>query len=100
MTVRVRIRKRAEIDILDAARYYERKQETLGRQFCERIDDAIQLIREHREVFPVCLGKYRRALIKQFPYALYYQIEMEEIVVVAVLHQRQDNSQLFLQKTE
>ena len=90
MTLGVRFRAKAESDILDAARYYETKSESLGLQFFERIDDIVDLIRDHPKMFPLCFGPFRRALLRQFPYALYYEIENRVIVVGAVLHQHRD----------
>lgn len=90
MTLRVRFRSKAESDILNAARYYETKSETLGLRFFERIDDIVDLIRDRPKMFPICFGPFRRALIKQFPYALYFEIERHAIVVGAVLHQHRD----------
>ena len=90
MTLRVQFRTKAERDILTAARYYETKSESLGLQFLERIDDIVDLIRDHPKMFPVCLGSFRRAVLKQFPHALYYEIENHVIVVGAVLHQHRE----------
>ena len=75
---------------MNAARYYETKSESLGLQFFERIDDVVDLIRDHPKMFPICFGPFRRALLKQFPFALYYEMENHTIVVGAVLHQHRD----------
>ncbi|MCB1045085.1 MAG: type II toxin-antitoxin system RelE/ParE family toxin [Acidobacteria bacterium] len=90
MTLRVRFRAKAESDILNAARYYESKCESLRSQFFDRIDDVVALIRAHPAMFPVCHGSFRRALLRQFPFALYYEIEGDTILVGAILHQRSD----------
>jgi plasmid stabilization system protein ParE len=87
---RVRFRRKAKEDILAAGRYYKSKGTSLGPQFLERVDHVIQLIRDHPRMFPVSIGPFRRALLKQFPYALYYEIVGGTILVAAVLHQHRN----------
>jgi len=91
---RLRIRAKAKSEILKAARHYERESETLGFQFLDCIEKAVDLILEFPEIFPVVFDSFRRALVKRFPYSIYYRVEVNLIVIEAVLHQHQDHSPL------
>jgi plasmid stabilization system protein ParE len=41
-------------------------------------------------VFRQVYGEVRRALVSRFPYAVFYRIEMNRIVVLTVLHSARD----------
>jgi plasmid stabilization system protein ParE len=41
--------------------------------------------------FSLLNGTVRRARLKRFPYAMYYQLESEMAFVIAVLHQRRSD---------
>jgi len=88
----LRVRQIARQEIISAARYYGRKSPTLGLQFFDRIDNLFALIKEHPLLFPLSFPQFRRALLKQFPYVIFYEIENDMILVGAVLHQHQDTS--------
>ena len=45
---------------------------------------------EHPELFALAYKTLRRALLQQFPYALYYRVENENIVIFALFHQARD----------
>lgn len=42
------------------------------------------------EIFPVVHRQTRRALLRRFPYGLYYRIVDDQIVVVACMHGRRN----------
>ena len=92
MTRELRVRQIARQEIISAARYYGRKSPKLGLQFFDRVDNLFALIKGHPFLFPISLAPFRRALLKQFPYAIFYEIEKDTILVGAVLHQHQDTS--------
>lgn len=41
-------------------------------------------------MYPTVLAHYRRAVIRRFPYVLFYDVEPARIVVYAVFHCSQD----------
>jgi plasmid stabilization system protein ParE len=41
-------------------------------------------------MYAAVLGDYRRALVRRFPYVIFYVVEAERIVVYAVFHCSQD----------
>jgi toxin ParE1/3/4 len=78
----------AEMELLDAARYYEMHAPGLGDDFLDKIDLAIRDLREHPEGWPIVRFSIRRRLIQRFPYALLYRVDPDEIIVLATMHLR------------
>lgn len=43
--------------------------------------------------FPVLLKNVRRALLRRFPYALFFHVEDDALIVIACFHASRDPSQ-------
>lgn len=84
----VRFLRPAELELLDAAQYYEIQARGLGSEFLDKIDAAILDIREAPERWPIIRSNIRRRLVHRFPYALLYRVEPEEIIIQATMHLR------------
>ncbi|OGJ87553.1 MAG: hypothetical protein A2268_03885 [Candidatus Raymondbacteria bacterium RifOxyA12_full_50_37] len=82
----VRFLRPAELEMLDAVRYYEIQAPGLGVKFLDKIDSAVQGIANYPEACPVLRGNIRRRLIYRFPYGLLYRIDPTEIIVLATMH--------------
>lgn len=82
-------RPQAEAEALDARRWDEARRAGLGDAFGAEVDAAVARIIEHPLAFPRVRGETRRAVLTRFPYALYFRITDDSIVVLAV-HGRQD----------
>jgi plasmid stabilization system protein ParE len=59
-----------------------------------QLDVAFTLLREHPEIAPVYMGPYRRMLIRNFPYGIFYQAQPKRLVVAAILDLRQNPTSL------
>ncbi len=86
MAYTLSIRKEAEADIAEAFQYYESCRENLGTEFLSCIDEAIYRINQNPKQFRTVLDNVRRALVKRFLYGIYYTINENEIIVLAVVH--------------
>jgi len=84
------IRAEAEADIAEAYRYYESCREDLGADFMLCIDEAISRIQRSPKQFKVVLNNVRRGLVKKFLYGIYYTLNENEIIVIAVIHARRN----------
>ncbi|MDD5673245.1 MAG: type II toxin-antitoxin system RelE/ParE family toxin [Chitinivibrionales bacterium] len=84
----VRLLHTAELEMLDAARYYELQAPGLGIDYLDKIDSAIHDVEENPEQWPTIRFNIRRRLVHRFPYGLLYRIDTEEIIVLAVMHLR------------
>jgi plasmid stabilization system protein ParE len=79
-----------ELDVEAAFEWYEAEEPNLGFEFLEQLRTAYQHIREHPLAYQELRSGIRRALIRQFPYAIYFAIESETIIILAVLHTARD----------
>ena len=84
----VRFLRPAELEMLDAAKYYELQATGLGADFLDKIDAAIQDISENPERWPIIKDSVRRRLVYRFPYALLYRVDPDEVLVQATMHLR------------
>jgi plasmid stabilization system protein ParE len=84
----VRFDERAEDDARVALDWYEEQQPSLGGEFIDALDDAVDRIGEYPRIYPRVADEVRRALTEKFPYSMYSRIEEHAIVVLAVLHTR------------
>jgi len=80
----------ADVDIQAAFDRYEEYQTGRGELFMRHLDAALGLLRRQPEIAPVYRFPYRRKLIREFPYGIFYQAQPTRLVVVAVLDLRQD----------
>lgn len=78
----------AEDDIADAALWYEEQRTGLGEQFVLRFEEALDLLAENPHIFAQVYSHFRRALMKQFPYAIFYSIDVSQAIVevIGVFH--------------
>jgi plasmid stabilization system protein ParE len=51
----------------------------------------LEEVQERPESFPVAYRQARRARLKRFPYAVYFQLRGDTISVIAILHTSQDS---------
>jgi plasmid stabilization system protein ParE len=86
--MRVQIRRLARRDIDSAFDWYQERDEDAAAAFLLEIDHILERMRQGYEQFPVAYRDLRRALLKQFPYAIYFKAGADLVTVVAVLHQR------------
>ena len=90
MTPKLRLRPEAELDLADAALWYEEQRPGLGRQFLDEVLAAFSMIEATPLMHPIVHRDARRALIRRFPFGIYYRIETGAIIVVAIMHGSRD----------
>ena len=79
-----------DADIEAAFEWYQGEQPDLGFEFLDELRAAYQRILEGPLKYQVLRSGIRRALTRRFPYGIYFSIEGEVIVIVAVLHTARD----------
>ena len=70
--------------------WYEGEEPELGFGFLEELRAAYQRILDHPFGYQELRSGIRRALTRRFPYAVYFAVEGESIVIVAVLSTARD----------
>jgi len=78
----------AEEEMAEASFYYETASRGLGHEFLDDIQHTVDALRRYPELGRSAGSELRRAPLRRFPFLLIYAHSAEEIVVVAVAHQR------------
>ena len=86
MTLELRLRAEAELDLADAALWYEGQCPGLGHKFLDEVLAVFSSIPKMPLSCQVVHRNTRRALVHRFPFGIYYRVEGDTIVVVAVMH--------------
>ena len=76
----------ALVEVREAAAFYESAKAGLGRGFLDALDRAVSLIRYHPLMYRRIKGRFRRYLLRRFPYAVIYTVDEDVIYVAAVMH--------------
>jgi plasmid stabilization system protein ParE len=79
----------AEAELEEAFGWYEERTPGLGSGFMRAVRAAFATVSRNPEQFARVRGEIRRALVRRFPYAVYYIVEPGQISVIAVVHTRQ-----------
>lgn len=83
----------ARRDVARAFAWYEAQRAGLGREWLDELDERLQRMSDHPEQFPVVRRRTRRALLTRFPYSIPFVEEKSKVVVLGVLHAKQDPRQ-------
>jgi plasmid stabilization system protein ParE len=83
-----RLLRPAQEEMLEAAFYYEQQAGGLGQDFLRKVQSAIDEIAQHPTRWPKVRADIRRRRVHRFPYAVLYEDQPQEIVVIAVMHLR------------
>ena len=86
MSLELIIRPEAEADIADAFDWYEARVRGLGSEFLLVLDAVFNLIIRNHLIYPIIHRNVRRALTRRFPYAVFFVVEENRIVVLSVFH--------------
>jgi plasmid stabilization system protein ParE len=81
------VRPEADADLELAQQWYEQQMAGLGGEFVNAVDAALVSISQNPLAYPVMRKVTRRALIKRFPYGVFFLVEQDSVVVLAFLHQ-------------
>ena len=84
------IRPAAAADLQDAFDWYEKQQAGLGVEFREAVREKLRDIAANPMQYQVMHRDTRRALLRRFPYGLYFRIYPSAVVVIACMHGRRN----------
>ena len=86
MSRRLRLRVQAEIDIDEAVGWYESERPGLGIEFIRHLNLLLDRVLEQPYQFPVVDQEVRRGLLSRFPYGVFFTVNDDEVLVLAVVH--------------
>jgi len=78
----------AELEMNEAAEYYETRETGLGNAFIEEVERAINFIRNNPESAKIIIKSIRRKILWRFPYSLMYSTNEDNIRILAVASQK------------
>jgi len=90
MTYELMIRPEAKADLLDAFQWYQTQRTGLGHDFKMCVDSVLSNLVKHPTIHKKVFQNIRRAVIKRFPFGVFYIVKDKSIVVLAVLHARRN----------
>jgi plasmid stabilization system protein ParE len=92
--MQIRFQPEAEIELAEARLWYSLQREGLDTALMRRVDQTLASIAAHPQSYPIVYRNLRRAVARQFPFAIFYESAQSEIVVFAVYHSRRDPERL------
>ncbi len=87
---RLRLTPEAELDLDEAHLWYHTQAHDRAADFLAAVDACLATIQRHPEAFTLVDRTMRRALVRRFPYAVFYEIERRQIVVYGIFHGGRD----------
>jgi len=84
----VRFGSSAELELNEAADYYDLESPGLGAVFLEEVEQVLAKLSEFPDATTPVYAGVRRWLLTKFPYMLLYSLRADEIRILAVAHQR------------
>ena len=90
----VLISPRAEADIQNGRNWYEKHQVGLGARFVNEIGQAILVLQDDADRFPIYYRSFRRILLHRFPYKIFFILENDRVLIFRVLHAKRKHQWL------
>jgi hypothetical protein len=94
LAVRIVLVPAAEAEFEQSRMWYENRRAGLGIEFAEEVDACLERIRRNPESYPRLKKDYRQAIVKRFPFAIYYEFSSSVVTVYSIFHCSQDPAKL------
>ena len=94
MAVNLVLGEEAEKDLDEAYAWYERQRASLGEEFLSSVDACLHHICRTPTAQPIVFENFRRALVRRFPYAVFYEHADEIVAVYGVIHSAARSEQM------
>jgi len=88
--MKLRYTGKAKDDLEIAFGWYEEQRLGLGFEFLDCVEAMIETIQEFPKLYAMHHDRFRRALVRRFPFSIFYTIEEKDIIVHAIFDNRQD----------
>lgn len=91
--MRLIVRPEAEADIGDAYAWYEAQRPGLGQRFLVELSRCLDQIQSAPKRYQPLRAEARRALLRRFPYGVFFAADERQVSVLAVLHMARNPAQ-------
>jgi len=86
---RLRVHPEARSEASAATTWYRTRSRDAARDFASAVRAGVQSIRERPAVWARWKGSdVRRKVLRQFPYSIFYIVENDDVVIVAIAHHK------------
>ena len=86
---RYRFHPEARIEVRSAAAWYRERSSDAARGFTDAVAGGMQSIRKHPQAWPTWhRADVRRHVLRRYPYSIFYVVEGDVVVIVAVAHHK------------
>ena len=86
MIFKIRFVPEIEEDLISGFTWYEDKARGLGEEFLRIFYASSNYLARNPLIYKEVYGDFRRLLLRRFPYAVYFVIENDEVIVVGLFH--------------
>ncbi len=77
-------------EIKQTTAFYNKQQAGLEKRFIEDLEDGIERICAHPLRYKIVEGAVRKHRLEHFPYLLIYQVQNEQVEIIALMHLRRE----------
>lgn len=78
----------ADVELNEAAQYYDSEVTGLGVAFLAEVERSIKHIRDRPEAAPLIMKFIRRKLLRRFPFSIMYSVVDDTILILAIANQK------------
>ena len=86
----IRFTPEADAELTEARQWYSHQRKDLDLEFMQCVDDALSRVVKNPNFFPIVYQNLRRAVVRRFPFAVFYEVASDEVQVIAVFHSRRN----------
>ena len=90
MSLPVVLRPEARVEFDEAFDWYEQRRLGLGVDFVAQVQEVFDRISTTPGLYAQIFHEVRRGVVRRFPYSVFYKVEPQQVVVLAVFHSNRD----------
>lgn len=80
------LRSEAKADALEAFEWYESHREGLGEEFRDAVGVTLSRLLARPESYAPGYRGLRRAVVRRFPYGVYFRVTGDVVLVIGIIH--------------
>jgi toxin ParE1/3/4 len=90
LSYEIQVRRAAEVDISEAQVWYDSQRSGLGGEFRTEIFRVFDRVAETPFIYQRAHRDVRRAIVRRFPYLIWYRVTDETVIVLACTYAGRD----------
>lgn len=89
----------ARDDIAEAYDWYEDKRLGVGEEFLNCVEAGLDGIKRNPRMYAKVYRDFRRAIIRRFPYGIFFELNDLQVTVFAIFHSSRDPKKWRMRRT-